>query len=236
MDGVALINTSTVAAAGGYPYIISQPGSYKLSGNLQARDKDTDVIRIDTDNVTIDLNGFSILGPAVCTAFPCANEGLGKGIASDPSRRTMNIIIRNGTIQGMGGTAIYLNTDNSLVEYMQIRDNGGSGIFVAGEGVVQRNNIDRNDGYGISIAVGVVTENKATRNGLDGLSCLTTGTISPNVALFNRLFGISTSGSPAGVNAIGNALAGNLVGQLASGVLNQGQNVCNGSTCPAPVF
>ena len=34
VDGVVLINQSTVVAAGGFPYIISQPGSYKLSGNL----------------------------------------------------------------------------------------------------------------------------------------------------------------------------------------------------------
>jgi hypothetical protein len=34
VDGVTLINQSTVIAAGGFPYTISRPGSYKLSGNL----------------------------------------------------------------------------------------------------------------------------------------------------------------------------------------------------------
>ena len=34
VDGIVLINQSTVMAAGGFPYIISQPGSYKPSGNL----------------------------------------------------------------------------------------------------------------------------------------------------------------------------------------------------------
>ena len=34
VDGVTLINQSTVMAAGGFPYVISQPGSYKLAGNL----------------------------------------------------------------------------------------------------------------------------------------------------------------------------------------------------------
>jgi hypothetical protein len=34
VDGVVLINQSTVMAAGGFPYKITQPGSYKLSGNL----------------------------------------------------------------------------------------------------------------------------------------------------------------------------------------------------------
>jgi hypothetical protein len=34
VDGATLINQSTVMASGGFPYIMSQPGSYKLSGNL----------------------------------------------------------------------------------------------------------------------------------------------------------------------------------------------------------
>ena len=34
VDGQVLINQSTVMAAGGFPYIISNSGSYKLSGNL----------------------------------------------------------------------------------------------------------------------------------------------------------------------------------------------------------
>lgn len=40
----------------------------------------------------------------------------------------MNIIIRNGTIQGMGASAIDLNGGDSLVEYMNIRSNGNTGI------------------------------------------------------------------------------------------------------------
>ena len=31
VDGVVLINQSTVMTSGGFPYVISQPGSYKLS-------------------------------------------------------------------------------------------------------------------------------------------------------------------------------------------------------------
>lgn len=68
IDGLTLINQSTVMAAGGFPYIISQPGSYKLSGNLSmstsARSNypGMDVaILIASNNVTLDLNGFSIV-------------------------------------------------------------------------------------------------------------------------------------------------------------------------------
>src|SRR5271170_3750944 len=82
VDGVVLINQSTVTAAGGFPYTITQPGSYRLSGNLTVPNVNTDGIVISVDNVNIDLNGFSIIGPAVCTGCPakCTSTGTGVGI------------------------------------------------------------------------------------------------------------------------------------------------------------
>lgn len=68
VDGQILINQSTVNAAGGFPYQITQPGSYKLSGNLMMNTSvlgnfnGMDVaISIGSNNVTLDLNGFTIL-------------------------------------------------------------------------------------------------------------------------------------------------------------------------------
>ena len=81
VDGVVLINQSTVMAAGGFPYTISQPGSYKLSGNLIINDPNKDVIVIAADRVSLDLGGFSILGPTDCSGglSPCNNNGTGSG-------------------------------------------------------------------------------------------------------------------------------------------------------------
>src|SRR5262245_44146183 len=62
VDGVVLINQATVTAAGGFPHTISQPGSYKLSGNL-AVPAGVNGIYISASNVTLDLNGFTISGP-----------------------------------------------------------------------------------------------------------------------------------------------------------------------------
>ena len=89
VDGVTLINQSTVMAAGGFPYVISQPGSYRLSGNLVAPAV-SDAIQIATPNVTLDLNGFSI-----------SDSGRGSG-APLFLIRTIGAItgftIRNGTL------------------------------------------------------------------------------------------------------------------------------------------
>ena len=67
IDGQVLINQAAVNAAGGFPYKITQPGSYKLSGNLvmntsaQPNFPGMDVaILIGANNVNLDLNGFSI--------------------------------------------------------------------------------------------------------------------------------------------------------------------------------
>src|SRR5258707_1116396 len=83
VDGQVLINQSTVNAAGGFPYTITQPGSYKLSGNLTVPNGNTTAIVIASDHVTLDLNGFSILGPVDCSGgFPCSGVGTGYGVSA----------------------------------------------------------------------------------------------------------------------------------------------------------
>src|SRR5262245_36759187 len=69
-EGVVLIDQNAALAgavtpddAAGFPVTLSRPGSYRLSGNLTIADPDTTAIEITTDNVTLDLNGFTISGP-----------------------------------------------------------------------------------------------------------------------------------------------------------------------------
>src|SRR5437660_10020294 len=68
VDGVVLINQSTVMAAGGFPYIIKDPGSYKLSGNLTMSTTTTGnysgldiAIGINSSVYVLDLYWFSII-------------------------------------------------------------------------------------------------------------------------------------------------------------------------------
>src|SRR5271154_6656573 len=69
VDGVVLINQSSALQGGvtpgdapGFPVTISQPGSYRLSSNLVVPDSNTNAIEITAEFVTLDLNGFSIVG------------------------------------------------------------------------------------------------------------------------------------------------------------------------------
>src|SRR5947207_10653708 len=105
VDGVVLINQSAALAGNvtpgdtpGFPVTISVSGSYRLSGNLTVPDANTTAIEIDADNVTIDLNGFSIIGPTVCSGVPvtsCSPTGSGVGITSFQSM----ISVYNGVIR-----------------------------------------------------------------------------------------------------------------------------------------
>src|SRR5436190_10630805 len=89
VDGIVLIDQNRALAGGvtpgdapGFPVTISLAGSYRLSGNLTVPDANTTAINITADNVTIDLNGFSIIGPVVCTPIgtpvtSCSPSGSG---------------------------------------------------------------------------------------------------------------------------------------------------------------
>ena len=126
VDGVVLINQSTVNATGGFPYIISVSGSYKLSGNLVVP-VGLKGIDITASSVTLDLNGFNITGNAFGTpggALVVATGNL-KGVT-----------IRNGTISVNGGGAMDTqNTSGTVIEDLRL-DGGGVALF--GKSVIIR--------------------------------------------------------------------------------------------------
>jgi hypothetical protein len=136
IDGQILINQSTVMAAGGFPYTITQPGSYKLSGNLVVTGN-TDGIVIDADNVTIDLNGFTISGPVTCTGVPvssCSGSELSTlGIGTPQVQPPNDIAVRNGSAVGFYFGAL-LGGWNSLVEEIHATSNHSIGISVGAAG------------------------------------------------------------------------------------------------------
>ena len=160
VDGVVLIDQNRTMAgnitpgdAPGFPVTINLPGSYRLSGNLTVPNSNTTGIVIAADHVTIDLNGFALLGPTNCSGGlnPCAGAGNGVGIDTSGSAPRFNITVRNGTIQGMGDRGIRLIGDSHLVEYMHLRSNGSDGIAISssldlGASIVRHNTVQRNGG------------------------------------------------------------------------------------------
>ena len=91
VDGVVLIDQNHALAGNitpgdtpGFPVTISQPGSYKLSSNLTVPDADTTAIQITSNNVTLDLNGFTetiggLVATSVTTGLTTSTTGVRTG-------------------------------------------------------------------------------------------------------------------------------------------------------------
>ena len=102
------------------PLTITSPGSYYLAENITAAG---DGITITTDDVTIDLMGFTLAG------------GTGRGIlVSGGLGLRNNIVIRNGTVRDWGVEGVHaLNARNAQLVDLQAYNNTGDGL-AAGEG------------------------------------------------------------------------------------------------------
>lgn len=101
--------------------VISQPGSYYFTGNRQTAGT---AVFVETNGVTIDLNGYSLIGGG-------ANDGI-KAEFSD-GRVMDRIVIRNGTISGFANGIKMSKARACRIEDMICSGNQGSGVaFLCG--------------------------------------------------------------------------------------------------------
>ena len=204
VDGTVLINQSTITngltgcpTGGHFPIIICQPGSYRLSGNLTVPDANTSGIVVLANNVTIDLNGFSIIGPVVCSGFPaptsCSAAGFGTGIAN--GNVSTNVVVLNGDIHGMGSFAIDLGVE-SRIENVHVSNNGFGGIRVSHNSKVTSCATNYNLFDGIVSQDGTtIIGNTVNGNGRLGINAICISLIQSNLAISNASGNISPFGS-----------------------------------------
>src|ERR1700687_4297212 len=206
VDGVIEI-TQARAKAGGvtpsdtprFPVTLDHSGSYRLTGNLDVTDasarpsgvgaENTTAIQVTADNVTIDLNGFTIKGPSVCQTVglcsTCTFTGsclsligtTGVGIVSF---NNTNIAVVNGTVQGMGADGICV-IGSARIEGVSAIGNGGSGIFVLGQSLVAHSRALSNGSGGIGAEDSAVLGNTLACNRGLGLSLAAGGGYTGNV-------------------------------------------------------
>jgi hypothetical protein len=253
VDGVIEINQARALAGGvtpadapGFPVVIAQPGSYRLTGNLDVsgspNPENATAIAITSHFVTLDLNGFSIVGPSVCSGSPvssCAPTGTGVGISAHANQ----IRISNGVVRGFGSSGIW--ADNATVERVQVFGNGAFGIWLTGGGSVSKCTAIGNLYHGITGEAVLVDSSRALDNGGCGFS-LTPGDIRDSEAVHNGSTGIyvgsglaqddiSRDNAGCAIFAPGGGYARNAVygtSTLCDGT-ELGQNLCNGSdVCP----
>ncbi len=233
VDGQVLVSQASVAAAGGFPYVITQAGSYKLSGNLTPP-AGTDAIHINSNNVTLDLNGFTI-GSSSCVPDTC-DGGSTYGIMSSTTHPYYNITVRNGIISGMG-TGVYLNGDSFTVEDLHVRNIAGNGVMVTwtpgnnspGSVFVRRNTLD-GARTGLFVNGGaLVTDNTFSYNitgaavGNEFSSTVIAGLVTGNTFFSNFISLDLTNGGYSNNVFVGGAVLGGK---------NLGGNLCNNVICP----
>lgn len=244
VDGVVLINQTAVMAAGGFPYVIRQPGSYKLSGNLTVP-AGTDGIDIHSPNVTLDLNGFAIIGSGT--------TGTGFGVAS----QFQDITLRNGGINNFPVGVFVTGTG----EIADLKASGnGTGVQVIDCAALPANLIPPpacSMGFESSQTGFVIVRTSANLNQSDGFF-LFNCTVSDSMAKGNGTTGFTVSGSTlihnfASSNGFGgmggvpplpslfgsNAVLNNLSGPgflhfdllIGAGGSSQGNNQCTKGPC-----
>jgi hypothetical protein len=210
IDGVTLINQSTVMAAGGFPYVINQTGSYKLSGNLQVTN--TTAIQINAAGVALDLNGFTI----ACSQ--CSNV---PGISS----AAVNTVISNGTVAGFGGNGKSLNTGGiyfslspARVDHVTIYGSW-NGITAAGNVSVSNSSLFNNANVGITGNAVTVANSEISGHGTYGISAAALTMTGSTIANNGAGQGGTAGGVFASTGTIGTSTFLNNVG---AAVLGQG--------------
>jgi hypothetical protein len=222
VDGVVLINQSIALAGGvtpgdapGFPVTISVSGSYRLSGNLTVPDANTNAIVVTADNVTIDLNGFSILGPVVCDYFQPGFTGPFVTTCSPASAFNVGIqgagaglSVSNGTVRGMG-TGILSGISSRITNVQAVSNFIGISASSIGEIVSLCTACTASTNGGIGILVGgQVSGSVALHNGGAGISLLSNGSAINNLALENAGDGIDGAGTFVGNTSSQNVGAG----------------------------
>ena len=117
------------------PIVIDRSGSYRLQGNIIVQHQGN-AIEILAPNVTLDLNGYSIIGNH-------SGIGIFSNVAED-------ITVVNGSVSAMGQAGIDLGgTMSCRIEKLHVTNSFGTGIISGHNCLLKDNTISWNGGPGI---------------------------------------------------------------------------------------
>lgn len=235
----------------GYPVTLNGASgrSYILTSDLIIPDENTDGVRVLTPNITIDLNGFSIIRSG-CESTCSAVVGTGSGVWVT-SGNYNSFSVFNGSVVGMGNKGLFLQGEYAKVNSMKVSYSGDMGIYTDKSALVFENQVINNGGIGISTGLSSqVKDNISSYNSLGGMSISNGSTIINNTVYNNGgdgirayegclLIGNSASNNTGyGLNMnSSSAFRENVVLNNTAGTVNGGvdlsNNSCNfASTCP----
>ena len=225
-DGLIEINQACAVNTGcfasdmpGFPVTIGSPGSYVLTSDLDVEGGNG--IEVNVEQVTVDLGGFTVRGPAegcgLTTHVGCAWSGGGTGVYTDFA----NVTVKSGRVLGFENDGLRLRW-YAVVEGVQSRWNGRNGIDVwrhsrvtgcqadsnATDGIrgddnttIEGNLVANNGGRGIFLDNGalsiatVVRGNNVVANGTFGIMAGGGTVVAENTVGNNGATGISSYGA-----------------------------------------
>jgi len=197
VDGVVEISQVGAIAGGvtpgdtaGYPVSLTTSGSYVLTSNLTVTGTSA-AISIDADDVTVDLNGFTISGPVICSGsgstLQCSTgASSGAGVQNNSYAR---LTVRDGVIRGFFYGVVA--GESARVERLTITDTLQDGIYGL-DGLIAVGNHVRN-----AADEGIEAQNRVQirDNIIEG--CTATGLVVANAAVVR---GNTLSQNGAGMN------------------------------------
>ena len=177
-------------------FIISQPGSYYLTGNISGV-SGKDGIAVTAPDVTLDLNGFSLIGVS------------GALFGVDALSQQPNLTIRNGSLRNW---STGIAAARGAIERIQASNNG-TGIAVSKRSTVTNCSASSNTGTGMSASDSIVEHCIAANNSV--------GVAVFQSILSNCLVELNTTN---GINAQGGAyvLENNCLSNSAAGIISSG--------------
>ena len=178
----ACIEVNSLPGDGTAVFVINQPGSYCLGSNVVGV-AGKNGIRIDADNVTLDLAGFAVLG-------------VGNSLNGILINGHFHIVIRNGSISGWSSHGLDgTNGALSRIEDLRTDANGGNGLVINSGSQVNNCVAAQNTADGIAVSNNVlVTGCVSSLNGGNGFGLGTACTIKSCLAFGNTGAGITTGG------------------------------------------
>jgi hypothetical protein len=160
------------------PYTITNPGFYFLSRNLTVASGNA--ITISADDVTLDLMGFSLIGPG----------SQGNGVLM---HGRANVEVRNGTIRGFASGIMEDSSSgaNHRIIAVTARTNANYGIYLKGQDHLVQKCHALDSETGIYVENGIIKENSVSSNNT-GIYANASSIVRDNYAHSNVQFGINS--------------------------------------------
>jgi len=214
------VNATTCPGNASMTYVISQRGSYYLTGDLVAEAGKAG-IHIFAQGVTLDLNGFNVMGQSTST------HGIVVGSLGGP------VVIRNGLLRFWPQGAIHFTQASDFtIEDIMIYSVQGSGINALGRGAIERVSIQYAKDHGIyCLGAGPLLIRDCRVEGITGTADIAGIHTSNAVISGCSVSDVSTSGlNAAGIQATGSTVANCNVRKISTSGNGRVSGIENAST------